>query len=201
MNRQLKPYIPLCDALAALFHPHVEVVLHDLKSKKLVHISNAFSARRAGDAMVGGMEESTQDWVGPYLKSGRDSRELKAVTVILRNEEDEAIGMLCVNYDISTAKALHEALGQFVNLPNKPDEPNAFFAQNWQAHIDERIEAFLHVKNISLQGLTPSEKRTLVNELDNQGIFAIRNGVNYVANVLGISRASLYNWLKLERTI
>lgn len=201
MNTQLKPYIPLCDAMAALFHPNVEVVLHDLKSKRLVHIANAFSSRRAGDAMVGGMEENAQDWVGPYLKSSRDSRELKAVTVILRNEQNEAIGMLCINYDISTAKALHETLGQFVNLPSKIDEPNAFFAQNWQAHIDERIEAFLHVKNISLQGLTSSEKRALVSELDGQGIFAIRNGVNYVANVLGISRASLYNWLKIERNV
>jgi predicted transcriptional regulator YheO len=133
MNTQLKSYIPLCDALAALFHPHVEVVLHDLKLKRLVHISNAFSSRRAGDAMIGGMEENAQDWVGPYMKSGRDNRELKAVTVILRDLNNEAIGMLCVNYDISTAKALHEALGQFVNLPNKPDEPNAFFAQNWQS--------------------------------------------------------------------
>jgi predicted transcriptional regulator YheO len=199
MNTQLKPYIPLCDALAALFHPHVEVVLHDLKSKRLVHIANAFSARRAGDAMVGGLEENGCDWVGPYLKSGRDNRELKAVTIILRDDQNHAIGMLCINYDISTAKALHEALGQFVNLPTGPDESNVFFAQNWKAHIDERIEAFLHLKSISLQGLTSSEKRDLVNELDSQGVFAIRNGLNYVANVLGVSRASLYNWLKKER--
>jgi len=201
MNKDLKPYIPLCDAIAALFHPHVEVVLHDLSTKRLAHISNAFSSRRAGDSMIGGMEENTQDWVGPYAKSGRDSRELKAVTIILRNSTDKAIGMMCINYDISTAKSLHEALGSFINLPIKTEEPNAFFAQNWQAHIDERIEAFLHVKSVSLQGLTTVEKRALVSELDKQGVFAIRNGVNYVANALGISRASLYNWLKIERNV
>jgi len=199
MNQYLKPFIPICDALAALFEPHVEVVLHDLKSKRLAYIANAFSSRRAGDPMVGAEQKSDKEWVGPYLKN-QENRQIKAVTIILRNIDDEPIGMMCVNYDISAVKGLHEALLQFVNLP-KTKEPNAFFAQNWKAHIDERIESFLHAKRATLQGLTQQEKRDLVKELESQGIFEIRNGVSYVASVLKISRASLYNWLKKERNI
>ncbi len=39
---------PIAQAIAALLHPHAEVVIHDLRSGRIVDIWNAFSHRKAG---------------------------------------------------------------------------------------------------------------------------------------------------------
>jgi len=41
MNQELQIFIPLCDSIGKLFSPNVEVVLHDLKIQKIIHIVNA----------------------------------------------------------------------------------------------------------------------------------------------------------------
>ncbi|WP_442765356.1 PAS domain-containing protein [Sulfurospirillum cavolei] len=88
MKKELKPYVTLCDAIAKLFYPNVEVVMHDLEAKKLVHIVNAFSKRRVGDAMISELKDLgsiKENWVGPYDKTSSDGKRLKAVSIIVRN--------------------------------------------------------------------------------------------------------------------
>jgi predicted transcriptional regulator YheO len=200
MNETLKPYISLCDAIGKLFYPNVEVVLHDLKTKRLVHIVNAFSKRRAGDVMVSdGAIPEAQTWIGPYDKTNEDGKALKAVTMLIRDTKDVPVGMLCINYNIEPAKALLASLHGFLHVEEKTPPPSSFFSQNWKEHTDEQIAHFLNTHNVALQGLSSSEKRELVYYLNEQGTFAIRNVVGYLCGVLSVSRATIYNWLKQQR--
>ena len=94
MKKELKPYLALCDAIGKLFYPNVEVVMHDLEAKKLVHIVNAFSKRRVGDAMLSELKDLNsikENWVGPYDKISSDGKRLKAVSIIVCDVEEKPI--------------------------------------------------------------------------------------------------------------
>ena len=202
MKAELKPYVALCDAIGKLFYPNVEVVMHDLTSKTLVHIVNAFSKRRVGDAMAGDLQDIStidEDWVGPYDKINDAGKRLKAVSVILRDMKHNPIGMICINYNTEAVEALFESLKGFLHVRENEDKPAALFSQNWKEHTDQTIEKYLMMHNVSLAGLSTTDKKALVFFLDNEGIFNIRNVVGYLCNVLKVSRATIYNWLKESR--
>lgn len=202
MKKELKPYVALCDAIGKLFYPNVEVVMHDLASQKLVHIVNAFSKRRVGDAMlsdVKAMQNLHDDFVGPYEKRNPDGKRLKSVSVIVRDVEGTPIGMICINYNTEAIHGLFDALKGFLHVNEVTPKPSILFSQSWQEHTDEIIGKYLSAKNISLSGLSVEDKKALIHYLDTEGIFAIRNVVVYVCSILNISKATLYNWLKAVR--
>lgn len=202
MKKELKPYVALCDAIAKLFYPNVEVVMHDLEAKKLVHIVNAFSKRRVGDAMISelkDLESIKENWVGPYDKTSSEGKRLKAVSIIIRDAEEKPIGMVCINYNIEPLENLHDFLKSFLHV-NAEAKPSVLFSQSWREHTDETIEKYLSSKNIALSGLSSDDKKELVIFLENESIFAIRNVARYVCERLNISKATLYNWLKAVRS-
>ena len=94
MNKQLELFIPLCNSIGKLFYPNVEIVLHDLKTQKLVHIVNPFSKREIGDKMINDVKDIdsiTEDIVGPYNKTNIDGSRLKTVSTILRDVNKKPI--------------------------------------------------------------------------------------------------------------
>ena len=72
-------------AITTLFHPHVEVVLHDVARDRIVAIWNAFSARKPGDESLLDPDllvDVTQGQVlGPYEQVDRHGRRLSSVSV------------------------------------------------------------------------------------------------------------------------
>ncbi|MDD3342124.1 MAG: PAS domain-containing protein [Sulfurospirillaceae bacterium] len=202
MKKELKPYIALCDAIGKLFYPNVEVVMHDLTAKTLVHIVNAFSKRRIGDAMLNDVKDIAalkEDWVGPYDKINYDGKRLKAVSIILRDSNNMPIGMICINYNTEAIASLFESLKGFLQVDDSRQKTPVLFSQSWREHMDESIEKYLSANNISLAGLSSEDKKALVLFLNDEGIFAIRNAVSYLCTVINVSRATIYNWLKTLR--
>jgi predicted transcriptional regulator YheO len=202
MKKELKPYLALCDAIGKLFYPNVEVVMHDLNAKTLVHIVNAFSKRRVGDAMLSDVKDIAalkEDWVGPYDKINADGKRLKAVSIILRDTQNLPIGMICINYNTEAIESLFESLKGFLHVETSTPKPSVLFSQSWREHTDETIAKYLNTKNVSLAGLSSDDKKELVLYLNAEGIFSIRNVVAYLCGVLNVSRATIYNWLKMAR--
>lgn len=198
MKNELKNYMPICEAISKLFYPNVEVVMHDLITKKIIYISNSFSKRRVGDKMISSLEDLAtldEDFVGPYEKINEDGQRLKSVSIILRDVKAIPIGMICINYNIEPLESLINSLKTLTYI-DKKNTPATLFSQNWKEHTNQTIEKFLQAKNISLSGLMTGEKRELVKFLQNEGIFEIRNALPHVCNTLNISRATIYNWLK-----
>jgi predicted transcriptional regulator YheO len=199
MKNELKPYKPLCDAISKLFYPNVEVVMHDLVSKKLVHIANAFSKRRVGDIMINDIKDLSslkEDWIGPYDKINNDGKKLKAVSIIVRDSKGKPVGLICINYNIDAMENLFGVLKGFLNVNDESQRPPVTFSQNWKEHTNQIVERYLKEKNISILGLSKSDKKALVIYLNEEGIFEIRNVVTYLCSIINISRATIYNWLK-----
>ena len=108
---------PVAESLARLLHPHAEVVLHDLESGTIVAVFNAFSRRQVGDnSMIDDVVQlgDGPDVHGPHEKRLFDGRRIKYVSSLLRNDTGKAIGLLCVNLDVSLMEQLETVIGAFL---------------------------------------------------------------------------------------
>jgi len=199
MNKELQTFIPLCNSIGKLFHPNVEVVLHDLKIQKLIHIVNPFSKREIGDKMINDVKNFsslTQDIIGPYTKTNIDGKKLKTVSTLIRDTQNNPIGIICINFKIEVFEDMFDSLKMFLNIEETETEPQTLFSQDWKEHTHNIINKYLSKNNLELKSLKIKEKKELVFYLNEEGVFSIRNVVNYLCEVLDISRATIYKWLK-----
>ena len=198
MPHPLTPFIPVCDAVATLFSPHVEAVLHDLETALIFHIANAFSRRRPGDTSLneaGLVSTLDDDVIGPYGKSNWDGRRLKAITSVLRDTDGKPVGLLCINHDIEAFAGIFDQLKSMMDIASPLPKASALMADDWREAVNSVIGEFLTAHRTSLAGLTSPEVDGLLALLEARGVFAIRKAVPYVAEILKLSRATIYNRL------
>lgn len=202
MTSPIHTHIPVADAIARLFFPHVEVVLHDLETGQIAHIANGYSRRRSGDASLtddGISAEGEADIIGPYAKRNWDGRRLKSITAVLRDADGKAIGLFCINQDIETFAALGDQLKALTILPDPAPAASPLMAGDWRETINGVIGDYLSERNTALAGLTGGDIDDLLIRLEARGIFEIRKAVPYVAEILRLSRATIYNRLAAAR--
>jgi D-arginine utilization repressor len=202
MRRPLDSYVPICDAIAGLFHPHVEVVLHDLATGKIFYIANSFSKRRAGDSSLNeaqGVFAGMNPVIGPYPKTNWDGRRLKSITAVIGGRPRAPAALLCINHDIDALSATVHQLQQFLKLPCETMPTAPLLSQDWRERVNTVIGEFLAERKATLAGLKSPDMDELMGELDGRGIFDIRRAVPYVAQVLQLSRATIYNRLAAIR--
>ncbi|HNB29003.1 MAG TPA: PAS domain-containing protein [Alphaproteobacteria bacterium] len=200
MTDPFAPHRPVAQAIAALLHPHAEVVIHDLKTDRVVEIWNAFSHRKAGDDCLLGDDIEVQldrDFFGPYEKAAPDGARLKSITAALRDSRGRRIGILCINLDVSQFDQAAKLLAAFTRIAEP--RPEAMFRQDWREQINLMIRAFLERRRKALKALDRDERIALVAELDSAGLFEARNAAPHVASAMEISRATVYALLNAAR--
>lgn len=204
MKNRIDDYVSVAQAIAKLLHPHAEVIIHDLASGKIAHIFNVFSQRRVGDSSLTSLDDDASfagDVSGPYRKVNFDRRQLKSVTAVLRDPEGRQIGLLCINFDITIMSGMAEIAASFVNLENTVEKPHALFATDFQESANSIMDGFLRSRQVTLESMTSEELVALIGEMDKGGVFALRNATNYVCELLSLSRATVYKYLKRSRAI
>lgn len=197
MKKSIKTVIPIAEAIQRLLYPYAEVVVHDIKQNKIVAIYNALSKRKVGDSSLFTPEEEMaklEDCVGPYEKINWDGKKFKSVSSNIRDENNQVVGMLCINFDISKFEKINEALLQFINF-NKQDKPEPLFKDDWQERINHYIHNYLKEKNLALETLGRQEKKKLIEHLYKVGAFTGKNAARYIAQIIKVSRATVYNYL------
>jgi D-arginine utilization repressor len=200
--RLLDAYVPVCDAIAGLLRPHAEVVLHDLTTQRIFYIANSFSKRRVGDSSLNETESAfseANDVIGPYPKTNWDGRRLKSITAVIRDRGRKPVGLLCINLEIGTLASALDQLQHLIELPTRRAPTGPLVSKDWREGVNTVVGGFLAARRATLAGLTNDDMDSLVSELDQHGIFDIRKAVPYVAEVLGLSRATIYNRLAAAR--
>ena len=194
----LSRYQSIADAIATLFYPYAEVVLHDLATQSVAYIANNFSKRELGDDSGLDELENTPDAtvIGPYEKLNWDGRQLRSISVVLRDDAGTTLGMMCVNLDISVFEGARAALDLFLSGSKLVAQPALLFEDDWQERINRFIHGWLQQRQLSLSILNREHKRELVEALLHEGAFRGKNAANYVANVLGMGRATVFKHLK-----
>lgn len=195
----LDNYRAIADAIATLFFPHAEVVLHDLRSQKIDYIANNLSKREIGDdaALEDMLETGTEETnIGPYEKLNWDGQKIRSLSTVLRNEAGTPLAVLCINLNISLFENAKAALDLFLSSSKLIPQPDALFRDDWQERINTFLNNWLRQRQLSLNLLNREHKRELVLALHAEGAFKGKSAANYVANVLGMGRATVYKHLK-----
>lgn len=195
----LENYRAIADAIATLFFPHAEVVLHDLRTQTVAYIANNISKREIGDdAALEDMlsEEASERNIGPYEKLNWDGQKIRSVSTVLRDAEGTPLALLCINLNISLFESAKAALDLFLSSSKLIPQPDALFRDDWQERINTFLHNWLRQRQLGLNLLTREHKRELVEALHAEGAFRGKSAANYVANVLNMGRATVYKHLK-----
>ena len=197
----LSAFPPLCDAIALLLQPQAEVVLHDLGSETVAHIANPFSRREIGEPSLLHEIDFQPDvaLIGPYEKVNFDGRRLKSVSAVLRDPEGRAIGVLCINLDVTHLQSAIELLTILTRVAPGAGQPAILFQEDWHERINQYVHAWTARNSVAIADLNREQKRQLVGELASDGAFGGKHAAAYISRVLQMSRASVYNYLRAAK--
>lgn len=191
----LENFRTIADAIATLFYPHAEVVLHDLRTQKVDYIANNLSKREIGDdSSLEDMlsEDVSERNIGPYEKLNWDGQKIRSLSSVLRNADGHPLAVLCINLNISLFENAKAALDLFLSPSKLIPQPDSLFRDDWQERINTFLHAWMRERQLSLNLLTRDHKRELVLALHAEGAFKGKSASNYVANVLNMGRATVY---------
>lgn len=193
---ELSVHVQIANAISLLM-PGVEVVLHDLSSQTVVHISGNFSRRVVGEPSL--LDEiafdASQAIIGPYEKTNWDGRRIKSISIVIPGANGP-VGVLCINMDVSHFHSIIEVLGGIVSVPDGDEKPLALFKEDWHERINEYIQHWTKERGVLVTALTRAEKKELVADLSADGAFGGRNAAEYIGRILGLGRATIYNYLR-----
>lgn len=193
----------IAKCIAQQFGPNCEVVLHDLTlpyDRTIVAIYNGHVTGRAigGGGTNAGLEilrgtARPEDKYG-YINYTKDGRTLRTSSKYFRNPQGGVEGSLCINLDI-TGFLMAEAAMEAMTGQQAQKNTQEVFTSN----IDELLELMMQDAVAStgkpLSMLTKEDKVAVVRFLDEKGAFLVKKSAERVADFLGISRFTVYNYL------
>lgn len=200
MHKELKKHISFIQGIVDLFHPFVEGVVHDLESGTLAAILNNISRRKIGDPTplheLNIQTDNFPDYFPPYYKTNWDGRKLKCISMTIRDHKNMPIGLICFNFDIGLFQDVENKFSALLQLKKEASSPVELFGGNWQEQIRTQIDHYLKEHAQTLHQMGRSQKKNLIEYLYKKGIFNYKNAAAFISDNLGISRASLYNYMK-----
>lgn len=208
ISEHLAELSEIAQCIAMQFGRDCEVVLHDLTlpyDRTIVAIWNGHvTGRSVGGGGTNAGLEILRGTVSPddqyhYFNQGDNGRLLCSSSKYFR-ENGKAVGSLCINYDITAMVEMQKSLGFLLGgIPEAPEKREVF-----SANIDELLETMLADAVADAvgdtgktpEGLSKEEKVAVVRSLDRRGAFQIKKSVERTAEYLGITRFTIYNYLK-----
>jgi predicted transcriptional regulator YheO len=192
-------------ALEKLFEPFCEVVIHDFADfeHSIVCLAGNITNRNIGGAatdllLTKASDGETDEDLYNYLTSLPGGRLMKSCTVFLRDDEGHAQGAFCINFDISAFVNMRNQLGRFIATSDRGDVVETFTDE-----IEETVQNLIaETLNEIGQGqplLNRDDKIDLIRRLADKGVFQVKKMVPFVADQLGLSRATIYNYLREVR--
>ncbi|MCJ7532696.1 MAG: PAS domain-containing protein [Anaerolineales bacterium] len=192
----------LANGIVAVVGPHCEIVVHDFSDLEhsAVIVAGNVSGRGIGAPVPdlyfisNGLDSNTSDQLNYRIKIG--DRELQSSTIWVRDKEGVPIGAVCINIDYFE---LNQAYSILARLTANAREPQFTIQDTLAKDMDDLIalsvSAFLRQEGIlSIEKMTQDDKRRLVEVVEERGLFKLRGAANRLAEILNVSRASIYNY-------
>lgn len=202
---ELKKYIPIAEGIVKTFGDNCEVVIHNLQypERSLVYVAGNITNRKPGAPVTNIVLEALRandkrDFFG-YKTQTKDGKQLKSSTIFIRNAEDEVIGCLCINIDITQFQVCSNILEHFISVYKDSAEEikkDEYFGQDIGEVIGDIMLQVINASKIPVNLMQKEDKIQIVNELDRKGVFLVKGAVEQVAVALGVSRYTIYNYLE-----
>ena len=196
-----RAYCNIAEAVAKLIGKHCEVVVHSLEDPRhsAVKVINGNISGRAVGApltnlcfdLIKDSEESGSDILGPYYSIKTEGKTIRSITAIIRGKNDRVIGLICFNMDLSCPfdSMMNEYLPQTLDIAE-------IYPQTVEELIHHMLnDAMIHANE--LKNVSPLEKNVAsIQIMIEKGLFNFKGAVDIVAHELGISRTTVYNYLR-----
>lgn len=210
MDKSVHPimsrYIPIVQGIAGTFGSNCEVVLHDFSdlNKSIVVIENGKVTGRTSDSSMTdhSLQQvkagKTENDIINYSGKGSDGRLIKSTTMFIRDEVDKVIGCLCINFDVTEFAIAKKAIGDLLDFGHGDIKEDSS-SKKINDVLKEVVESKIEEVGKPVAYLNKDEKVKIVQELDGQGVFLIKGAIDYVAEILCVSRYTIYNYLDETR--
>ena len=205
-ERIFKQLQQIGDSIVAMFGKNCETCIHDLTDlhHSLIHINGTVTGREIGapatDLLVKLLENANgrPEDLHNYRTVSGDGRILKSSTIFISDSSDNPIFAFCINFDTTEYFNASQALQHF--LIAEQHEPPADPSETFAHSPSETIEALFQqaVMEIGKQPATMSteEKTDLVEILERNGALQFKGAVEQIALLAGVSKYTIYNYLK-----
>lgn len=201
----LNSYSNFINGLGQYLGNACEIVLHSLENYEhsIINILNGeHTGRKIGAPitdlalnMLDKLSETEEDHI-TYFSTNKKGEPLKSATIAIHGEKNRIIGLLCINFYMNTP--LSEVLNSL--MPDQATVVKNVQTENFADNSDELILSMFETakdKVMKDDGITPSNRnKMIVYLLDDYGIFNIKDAVVKVAELLNISKNTVYMHLR-----
>ena len=204
-QRTLELLRQLAAAIERLFSPLCEVVIHDFADfeHSIVHLEGDVSHRHLGGAATDlllkrARASETDEDLYCYKTSLPGDRTMKSSTVFLRDESGAAYGAFCINYDITALTGFEKVIGA-MTLNGVEESVSEMLSDDINQTIGGIISETLAEIGDEPRLMNRGGKVDLIARLDAKGVFQVKKAAPILAEQLGLSRATIYNYLREAR--
>lgn len=203
----LKQYIPIAEFIAQVCGNKCEVVLRDYKqnSSTIIHIVNGkLGDRRVGDTIsdyrlqkIMKGDPKHDSFSANYTMINESNQKIFRSAVFYIKMQEELIGLLCVNYDLTDFIQMRDFFQTEVlyGLEGQ-SKKREYFDESMDSILDGLIknvfitwDRSIPVNKVELEG-------NPIRQLSKLGVFGYKGAVNKVAEILGISSQTVYRYIK-----
>lgn len=210
MTLNLSFFRQLAKALAKQFGDNCEIVLHDLTSSDIEHsvvlVENGHVTHRSvGDGPSHVVLEALKyhsnipDDHLAYLTKTNDGRILKSSTIYIHDDNNEkVIGILSINYDITSMLLAEQAIKSLVSSSDDKKEPERI-PQNVNDLLEDLIRQSVTLIGKPVAMMTKDDKVRAIQFLNDAGAFLITKSGDKISSFFGISKYTLYSYIDVNK--
>lgn len=203
----LDSYTHFAEGLSNYLGSCYEIVVHSLENLDIsaIKVFNGFHTNRTEGApitdlalqMLSRIQAEPKTNFISYFTTNQNGDPLRSTTIAIYGTNNRIIGLMCINFYLNSL--LNEVIRPFFQL-NAPGTPDPVLTENFAGNIDELLskaltEATQTVQNNS-QISASMRNREIISLLNQQGIFTLKDSVIKVAQLMGISKNTVYLHLR-----
>ena len=205
-NREiLEHYVKVGEVIAEMFAPNLEVIIHDLQTPEhsiIAIFNNHITGRKIGDGTsdIGykKLEDELPDKIVNYNNQSPSGSDLKSSSLTIRNSDDEIIGSMGLNFDLSSFVNIKEFLEMFTetftldNLPKREE----FFMWSVKDEIQQALNKYIVSHDLQGKILNRKDKLNVVAYMKKEGHINKKGAISILSEMLAITRPTLYKYIK-----
>jgi predicted transcriptional regulator YheO len=203
IHPKLAQYIHFADALVETFGSNCEIAIHEFShpESSVVYLAGNVVGRKIGSSITEPLELQLRLYgdnvpnIYNFNRRLKDGRNTKCSNIFIRDDQCKVIGCFCINYDLSSIEAMKKFADEWI----PPEDTGENLSEEKYSDISNVLDQIIndtlskYSKPVSL--MQKEDKLKIVGILDERGVFLIKGAIENVANSIGVSRYSVYNYL------
>jgi predicted transcriptional regulator YheO len=202
---RLMLFAELVPVIASVLPGNSEVIVHDFvrMPNSIIALAGDITGRQVGGPATNYLLSKVASGKFTdelaYVTKLPDGRQLRSSTKIIRSDDGRPVGALCINVDLSMWRVARTIIDGLIGLGDagapESSPPREEFARNVEELAEDLIEQALAEVDMPIAAMKKRHKLAVVAVLEERGFFLIKDAVDTIAERLGVTRFTIYNYL------